>query len=361
MNQTTRLRGMSPCLLLLIVLSPCSVLAQQAPISDSTVLPPPSGDEPVPPPTLRPSLPILNTGPFAPPPPPPPSSAENLWGLVPDWSSLSQNLFADHELDILKPHLKAALIGPAVFPGGIVDSVHPPTATLNWTGAPRWEIGWFLLPGLGYFAISWRGFADDGRQTVTALDGVPYALRTRLDLNQVAFDYGLAPYSFAPRWFVSGRLGVAAAVVYFDNVAVSAPQTLDASNDYYGAGPHLRLDVWREFNLLPGLALFAQPDLMVLVGRIQQHYRESDLIDGATIAGSYFLRRTQTAPVFTLRAGLSYTPSNGNQWRFIDWSKWRFMVGYEFEDWWNVGQVPGQPSRGEFYTNGIFLRAAAAF
>jgi hypothetical protein len=273
--------------------------------------------------------------------------------LIQDWTWLPRTFFADKEIDIMKPHLKAALIGPADFPGGAMDSVHPPTATLNWAGAARIEVGWFLPPSLGYFAVTYRGFADDGRQTVTALDGVPYALRTRLDLNQIAFDYGTAPYSFAPRWFVGGRLGMAAANVYFDNVAVSKPQTLDASNNFYGAGPHLRLDVWREFNLLPGLALFAQPDLMVLVGRVQQHFRESDTFFGTTIAGSSFQRRTQTVPVFTLRAGLSYTPQ--------ELSHWRFMVGYEFEDWWSVGQVPEQPSRGQFYSNGIFLRAIATF
>jgi hypothetical protein len=36
-----------------------------------------------------------------------------------------------------------------------------------------------------------------------------------------------------------------AADVYFDNVAVSAPQTQDASNNFWGAGPHVRLDVCR--------------------------------------------------------------------------------------------------------------------
>jgi hypothetical protein len=266
---------------------------------------------------------------------------------------LPWTFFGDHELDIMKPHLKAALIGPAIFPGGAMTSVHPPTATLNWAAAPRWEIGWFLPPSLGYFAFTYRGFADDGRATVSALDGIPYALRTRLDLNQIAFDWGTVPYSFAPRWFVSGRLGMAAANVYFDNVAVSSPQTLDASNDFWGAGPHVRLDVWREFNLLPGLALFAQPDLMVLVGRVQQHYRESDTFFGSTVAGSSFQRKTQTVPVFTLRTGLSYTPSS--------LSHWRFMVGYEYENWWSVGKIPQQPSQGEFYTNGVFLRAIATF
>lgn len=354
MKQTTRLRWMSPGLLLLVALSACPVSAQQPPpVADNTVLPPSPGDELTPSPIQAPAIVVPNTGPFAPPPPPPPPTAENLWGLVPDWTCIPRTFFADHELDILHPHLKAALIGPAIFPDGTVAIVHPPTTQLNWTGAPRWEIGWFLPQNLGYFSFTYRGFADDGRQTVTALSGIPYALRTRLDLNEILFDYGTMPYSFLPRWFVSGRLGMAAANVYFDNVAVSAPQTLDASNDYWGAGPHLRLDVWREFNLLPGLALFAEPDFMVLVGRIQQNYRESITLAGTTVAGSFMQRKTQTVPVFTIRTGLTYTPARLNHWRF--------MVGYEYENWWSVGQIPQQPSRGEFNTNGVFLRAAVTF
>jgi hypothetical protein len=349
MKRTTRPRWVSRCLLLLIAWSAHPALAQQLPLGADTVLPPPRGDEPVPPPALTQPAAAPNPGPFA----PPPAAPDSPWVFLTDWPAWPENFFADFEIDILKPHLKAALVGPVSLSNGVQASVHPPTAQLNWTAAPRFEAGWFLPGNVGYFAFSYRGFADDGRQDVTALDGTPFALRSRLDVNQIAFDWGTVPYSFAPRWFVSGRLGMAAANVFFDNQANSARQGLDASNDYYGAGPHLRGDVWREFNLLPGLALFIQPDLMVLVGRVQQHYRENDTVDGSTISGSYFVRRTQTVPVFTLRAGLSYTPRTLSQWRF--------MVGYEFEDWWNVGQLPGEPSRGEFYTNGVFLRTMVSF
>lgn len=350
-NRTTRLSWISACLLLLLALYAPPVSAQQAPAGGNTVLPPPSGD---PPPASGPSLPIANSGPFAPPPTSPPPDAENPWAWFQDWSWLRQTtFFADKEIDIAKPHLKAALTGPAIFPDGSMATVQPPTATLGWRGIPRIEVGWFLPPSLGYLSLTYRGFADDGRQIVSALNGTPFALRSRLDLNQIAFDYGTTAYSFAPRWFVSGRIGMAAADVYFDNVAESARQTQDASNNFAGAGPHFRLDVWREFNLLPGLALFAQPDLMVLVARVQQQYRESNVVGVSTIAGSDLIRRTRTAPVFTLRAGLSYTPAS--------LPEWRFMVGYEFEDWWNIGRIPESSSRGEFYSNGVFIRAVATF
>jgi hypothetical protein len=343
-------------------------LAQQAP-PPNIVLPPPSDAPPPPPPsgtgvspfapTPVPAPGVPTPGPFAPPPasPFPPRDAQdpglNGWGLF-DWPSLPEHFFADVEIDILKPHLKSALTNTVTFPNGSQDTVQPPTTQVGWTAAPRIEVGWFIQPDLGYFALSWRGFTDQAEQDVTSLDGTPFALRTRLDVNQVTFDYGTTPYSFAPRWFLSGRLGVAAADVFFDNQAVSAAQTLYANNNYYGAGPHVRLDLWREFNLLPGLSVFAQPDLMVLVGQIQQRYQEDDVaLDGSTVTGFFTQRKTQTVPVLTLRAGLSYTPASLSQWRF--------MVGYEFEEWWFVGQVDMAASRGQLSTNGIFLRALVSF
>jgi hypothetical protein len=341
-------------------------LAQQAPFGSGTVLPPPRSDEPAPPSGTAPFAPtpvspagVATPGPFAPPPasPFPPGAAAdpglNGWGLY-DWPSLAEHLFADVEIDILKPHLKAALTDTVTFPNGSQDTVQPPTTQVGWTAAPRIEVGWTIQPSLGYFALSWRGFADQAQQDAIALDGTPFALRTRLDVNEAAFDYGITPYSFAPRWFVSGRFGMAAADVFFDNQAVSAAQTLYANNNYYGAGPHIRMDLWREFNLLPGLSVFAQPDLMVLVGQIQQRYQEDDLAaDGSTVTGFFTQRKTQTVPVFTLRAGLSYAPSNLN--------RWRFMLGYEFEEWWFVGQVDMAASRGQLSTNGVFLRAFVTF
>ena len=346
------------------------VLSQQAPPVPDTVLPPPRSEEPSPPggTGVAPVAPALgpSPGPFAPPPssPFPPRDAQdplyqprdpglNGWGLY-DWFSMPQQFFADIEVDILKPHLKSALTNTVTFPNGSQTTVQPPTTQVGWTAAPRIEVGWFIQPSLGYFALSWRGFADQAEQNATSLDGTPFALRTRLDVNQVTFDYGTVPYSYAPRWFLSGRIGMAAADVFFDNQAVNAAQTLYANNKYYGAGPHVRMDLWREFNLLPGLSVFAQPDLMVLVGQIQQNYQEDNVApDGSTVTGFFIQRKTQTVPVLTLRTGLSYTPAN--------LSNWRFMAGYEFEEWWFVGQVDMAASRGQLSTNGIFLRAFVTF
>jgi hypothetical protein len=366
------MRALLTVLLLLSVVLPAS--AQNAGAATDPVLPPPRSAIPPPPATPMPALgaPLAapNPGPFAPPPPPPPSSpfappdahdpiyqpsdpGRSGWGLY-DWPSLAEQLFADVEVDILKPHLKAALSEAVTFPDGSAVNVQPPTTQVGWTAAPRVEVGWFLPQSLGYFAISYRGFADQAEQNALALDGTPFALRTRLDVNQAAFDYGTVPYSYAPRWFLAGRIGIGGADVFFDNRAVSSAQTQYASNTFYGAGPHVRLDLWREFNLLPGLSVFAQPDLTVLVGQIRQHYSEDIIgLDGNSVQGFFLQRKTQTVPVLALRTGLSYTPRN--------FDRWRFMVGYEYEEWWFVGQVDGLNPRGQFSTNGVFLRAFVSF
>ncbi len=105
---------------------------------------------------------------------------------------------------------------------------------------------------------------------------------------------------------------------------------------------------------MPGLSLFGQPDLMVLVGQIHQRYNEEDINPaGGSMQGSFIQRKTQTVPVFTLRTGLAYTPPN--------LCNWRFLLGYEFEEWWFVGQVDMLPPRGQFSTNGVFLRALVTF
>jgi hypothetical protein len=354
-------------------------LAQLAPLTPDTVLPPPRSDVVTPPPVLAPApaIPAPAPGPFAPPsvapapgpfaprpgpgiPPPdaqdplyqPRDPGQNGWGLY-DWPSLPEHFFADVEVDIMRPYLKAALTNAVTFPNGTQTNVQPPTTQMGWTAAPRFEFGWFIYPNLGYLALNYRGFADQAEQNVVGLDGIGYGLRTRLDVNQVALDYGTVPYSYAPRWFMSGRIGIAGTDVFFDNQAISATQTQYASNNFYGGGPHVRLDLWREFNLLPGLSIFAQPDLVVYVGQIHQRFREDNTVDGYTSTGFFIQRKTQTVPVFTLRTGLTYTPAN--------LSNWRFMVGYEFEEWWFVGQIDGLNSRGQFDTNGVFLRALVNF
>lgn len=232
--------------------------------------------------------------------------------------------------------------------------VQPPTTQPGWTGAPYFEFGWTLPNSLGYFALNYRLIADQGHLNVLGLEDTAYALRTRLTLNQGNFDYGIVPYAFMPRWDVSGRFGIGLADVFFDNRAQNAFLTQYASNNFLGAGPHVRIEVRRHVGLLPGLDLFGRSDLNVLVGQIHQNYVQANVNpDGSTTQASDFLRKTQTVPALTLQAGLSYRPPS--------FDRWRFTAGYQFEEWWFVGQIDGLSPRGQFYTNGVFLRGEMNF
>jgi hypothetical protein len=343
--------------------------AQSLPSTGNTLLPPPPGEAPAPspppssPPSLGPPTAITNPAPIPPPPPQPPDASNpiyqpndpgpNGWGPYGE-PSLPDRFFAFHEVDIVKPHIKAALTNPVTFPDGSVSQVQPPTTQVGWTGVPVFELGWAMPNSLGFFALNYRGFADQAHTEALGLDGTTYALRTRLDLNQLAFDYGLAPYSFAPRWDVSARIGIGLADVFFDNRAQNAVLTQYASNNYLGAGPHVRFDVRRHIGLLPGLDLYGRGDLLVLVGQIHQNYVQADVNpDGTTTQATDFLRKTQTVPAFTIQTGLSYSPPSQN--------RWRFTAGYVYEEWWFVGQIDGNVQRGQFNTNGIFLRGEVNF
>ncbi len=351
-------------LLLMTVLATAALVAarpawgQELPPPE-TVLPPPRSAEP---PPTGPVQPAQAPAPF-PASAPPPDSADPLYqprDPGPDgWGpygppSLPPLFFANVEVDILKPHLKAALSNAVFFNDGTETTVRPPTTQIGWTAAPRFEVGHYLPNSLGLFALYYRGFVDDATQNATALDGTPFALRTRFTLNQAGLDYGSLPYSFAPRWDVTARIGVAWADVFFDNRAQSKAQTLYASNNYNGAGPHIRGQFRRHMGLLPGLSLFGRADLFVFEGQIRQRFTEVDVNpDGSQRVGYFAQPKTQTVPVFNLQVGLSYTPQR--------WSNWQFTAGYQFEEWWFVGQVDLLDSRGQFRTNGIFLRAFVNF
>lgn len=341
--------------------------AQVLPPPSEMVLPPPRSEQPLDPasspPTLGTPQAIPNPSPFLPSSPVYPESTDPIyhprdpgqdgWGPYGP-PSLPTAFFADVAVDILKPHLKAALSNSAFFPDGSQTTVRPPTTPVDWTAAPRFEFGWRAPNSLGQFAVWYRGFSTDGRQDAIALDGTPFALRTRLTLNEAAFDYGTVPYAFAPRWSIQARIGIAGADVFFDNQAVSHSRTLYASNNYYGGGPHGRLTLLRHIGLVPGLDLYGMADLIVMEGQIHQRFREDDLSpDGSIREGSFVQRKTQTVPIFTMQVGLSYVPPNLN--------RWRFTLGYEFEEWWFVGQIDMLDSRGQFYTNGVFLKAMVSF
>ncbi|HVS39900.1 MAG TPA: Lpg1974 family pore-forming outer membrane protein [Gemmataceae bacterium] len=337
--------------LALAALSAPAAPAQPPPPAPVPVLPPSNPGPPQP--TLGPPAAAPIAGPTTPPPPPPlfdqPNPGANAAAAG---SSADTGLLFGVELDFTKPNLNNRLNGTATFPDGSKATVAPPGTDLAWTVAPSFTLGYRLGDDFGALAFTYRFLISEGNADgLSPLGDVNF--HSRLDLDEFDFDYIMARYSPGPFWNLQGRVGIRLADVYFDSGAELAGVACEqASSNFIGAGPHFGLEAERRFPMVDGLAAFGRLDGAVLVGQIQQHFRQGFLFpDGTTFAGAGVQRGTQTVPVLSLQAGLAYTPPR------MDYI--HFTFGYQFEDWWNVGRL--NASDGEFNDQGLFVRGELDF
>ena len=264
------------------------------------------------------------------------------------------------DLTALKPHVKNHLSGQPQFPGSPPDQVRLPSAGLDWTVAPRVEVGYRLPSGFGEFILGYRGFGSQGTGTFAGADG-PATLTSRLDLNQVDLTYASREYSLWPNWEMKWFVGLRLSYVYFDSradedfaaaAAGSGVFEQRESNSYWGIGPHAGLELARHLDGT-GLSFLARVDVTEQLGRVRQQFAEvstSPDLGTATFGNS----GSQAVPVLNVRAGLGWQPP---QLPLVN-----LFLGYEYEYWWNVGRLSTTPdSRGEMSNQGITVRCAINF
>lgn len=263
------------------------------------------------------------------------------------------------EMNVVAPQIKNRLQAPVLINSPILQLpavqeflpavVHVPTAELDWTGAPRFELGYRFPQGCGELLLSYRFLVSEGKATIPAFDfGDDGFLKSRLDMQALDFDYGSREYSLDPRWDMKWQAGVRLANVYFDSLAEGFFREERTSNHFIGAGPHLRLDLWRKLDI-EGLGLFFRLEGAAVVGQISQSF-ERVIATDPLLGGATLVHHTQGVPVLDVQAGLSWTPWYGRT---------RFALGYEFERWWYLGEAGD--SRAELTTQGIFFRAEVGF
>jgi hypothetical protein len=335
--------------------------AAPVPVVPPAAVPPTSPLTYVPPPASVPGPPTTDPGPAG-------------WGLYAQ-PSAQPGWFASAELALVFPSLKFAPVNEQPLPtGNLLGLVHIPKVGLSTTVSPTFEVGYRLCDSDGLFAINYRFLTTEGTGTGVTLDGA-FQTRTRLDSNVINFDYGTATYEFFPHWLLSFRIGAELADVFFDSTGVNPVLFEQASTNFVGGGFHARMDIERQIVAVPGLSVVGRIDGAVLLGQVNQHFRVGDPpngLPGLTIEQ----RRTQTVPNLILQAGLSYCPPGIPGLKIV--------FGYDFERWWYVGQlgqnsqnnlslpalavangvatpVPLTPSRGEFWLQGVFLRAQYDF
>jgi Legionella pneumophila major outer membrane protein precursor len=325
------------------LLSSSVALAQPLPPAPIPALPPAASDARVP--TLGAPVPA----PYVASPAPSPFSVRadpgpNGWVDAP---SSEEGFFFNTELDFVKPAVKNRLNGVVRFPDGSTNSVQVPQTSLDWTVAPRFELGYRFPDSFGDFSASYRFLISEGRGTAINAFGA-FDVRSRLDINQFDLDYSSASFSPGPFWDLKWRVGARLADVFFDSRVSAGVFDQQAGNNFIGAGPHFAFDAERRIGLLPGFAAFGSIDGAVLVGQIHQRFHDGGVQnDGTPFNADDTQQRTQSVPVLTLKAGFSYTPP---RLEFV-----HFTTGYEFERWWDLARLGA--SKGEVTDQGLFLRA----
>ena len=335
---------------------PASLPNPPPPIGPGAPLPPPPGAVLPPPPG---AVAPLAPAPFLPPPynPYQDTNGPLLRGdpLLDQPHYPPPGWFGAVELNLVVPHIQNGLVAPVTVAGGSPQVVHLPTAELEWTGAPRLEVGYRFPEGCGEVLASYRLLSSEGTDTIPNfdLDGGAGFLRSRLSANVLDLDYSSREFSLAPRWDMKWKAGVRLADIFFDSRAEGFFLEERTSNLFYGAGPHLGLDLWRQIEDVPGLGLFLRLEGATVIGQIRQSFEQTLVTqDGGLAGGAAEVHHTQAVPVFNLQLGLSWTPCWRGRYR-------RFAFGYEFERWWYLGQAGD--SRAELTDQGIFFRAEFGF
>jgi Legionella pneumophila major outer membrane protein precursor len=287
---------------------------------------------------------------YAPPdPPPPPAPIFEPLPLPADAPVNGLGFFLGAEVAFLKPTIKANLANQMPL-GQFGQTLHVPSVDLDWEVAPAIEVG-YRLPGGDAYVFGYRILAAEGNGQFTNLIMDNVQVRTRLNVQFFDFDYALAPYEVAPRYVLTPRIGVRVADVFFDTRSIDVSALRQASNDFFGAGVHGRLDLRRSIDLVPGLSIFGGVDGAVLIGQSRQKFRLESNFGEFVVVDRTKQHEQQTVPVLNLQAGLSYAPPA--------LPGLLLTAGYEYERIFDLADVG--PSRGEVYYHGAFVRARFDF
>jgi hypothetical protein len=269
--------------------------------------------------------------------------------------------FADLDLTILKPVLKNQLSNMVLNPAtGSMDSVGLPAAQLDWAASPHVQLGYRLPSGFGELSVAYRYLGSHGTDLVAGTDG-PALLTSHLDVHVIDLDYGSPEFSLWPNWEMRGRFGLRTVLVFFDSLATENFDVANAGsgvfqtqtrNNYKGFGPHAGVDLDRHLGW-GGLSLEGQLDLSIEEGRIRQAYVEKTTTpdaNGHLLTGQTLSSSSIGVPIVFTRIGLSWVPPK--------YPAAHFFLGYQWEYWFDVGDIKKDSTVGDFFDNGLVLRAA---
>jgi len=243
---------------------------------------------------------------------------------------------------------------------------------LDATVSPRFEFGYRFPDGFGELRLSYRFMATKGSDVTVvappfANDNLGPAAQTgSLDVNIIDLDFAMRQFSLGPDWEMRTAVGMRYATAFLDSqvtflnpvTLVGSPfgtapftrltQTEVVGNRYFGA--HAVLEVGRRL-WVPGLTLFGRLDGAGMYGRVHQTFKET-FVEPPGFTQQRVTNGVGT-PMLAGQVGFSYD--------IPEWNHARFLIGYQFEEWWQFGRGDNDLSFGPLYDQGIFLRAEFTF
>ncbi|MFN4259764.1 MAG: Lpg1974 family pore-forming outer membrane protein [Gemmataceae bacterium] len=261
--------------------------------------------------------------------------------------------FSAVQVGLLAPRFKNQLINFVPLEPGFLVTVATPGAELAWTSSPQVEVGYRFAQGCGEVLLTYRSLVSEGHQTIPLYDFFgPGSLRSRLNANIIDLDYGSREWALGPAWDMHWRIGVRLADIFYDSRAQGALRGERVANHYFGVGPHVGLELGYRCCPRWGLTWFSRFEGAVLVGRIGQEFEATFWhFDTPLLGGATSQHGTMTAEVLRLLSGLRWSPACT--------PLVHFSAGYELEQWWTLGKL--EDSRGELFTQGLFLRVELGF
>jgi hypothetical protein len=323
------------------------------------------------------------------PAPPDYSAADEGWigsPLLERPEAAPAGLFLNVETSVVWPHLRNELVGGQVTlaqTSGVSPSQNvglPPGDGMPITGdlikfagnrldptvTPRFELGYRFPDGFGELKLGYRFLVTSGSDTLTVGDLGPASQKGRLDINFIDLDYGTREFSLGPDWEMRTWVGLRGALTFFDSQVrflnpmpiTESPfgtgpftrltQSEAASNWYIGA--HAVLELGRKL-WIPDLTLFWRLEGAGMYSRAHQTFKETFV----EAPGFTEIRTTNNvgSPMLATQVGLS--------WDVPNWDHCRFMMGYQFEMWWQFGRGNNDLSHATLDDQGLFLRAEFNF
>ena len=118
--------------------------------------------------------------------------------------------FFNVQFDVIHPHVARRQIPGGhdivTTASGRMVNVALPGPKLNWTVAPRFEVGYRLPSGFGAFSIAERFFSTDGLSGLVGPNG-PGKETGHLGTSYTDFDYTSHEYTPWEKWGMMWRLG----------------------------------------------------------------------------------------------------------------------------------------------------------